>query len=225
MDLMNRGIGWDYSTPGIPDSWFVRRQVPITKAEVRSVTLSKARLKRHSTIYDIGAGTGSISIEAALLAPRGRVFAIEKNPAALELIRENAARFGVGNLKVIEGEAPGVLGDLPSADRVIIGGSGGKLRSILHVAGEKLQDGGRVVISSITLETFCTSLEALPREGLRVVDICCVTVARVTGIDEPGADIAVVPGLGESSGQHAGIRMWRGLNPVYIITAVKGEKR
>ncbi|NPV52721.1 MAG: precorrin-6Y C5,15-methyltransferase (decarboxylating) subunit CbiT [Firmicutes bacterium] len=201
---MHQRIAWHYSTPGIPDDWFIQGGVPMTKAEARTITLSRARLKRDSIIYDIGAGTGSIAVEAALLAPQGQVFAVERNPEAIGLIRQNAIRFGAGNLEIIEGEAPGALSDLSPADRIIIGGSGGHLRDILCVAREKLLDGGRLVINSISLETFCTSLEALPWEGLWIADICCVTVARVAGIEE--------------------VRMWQGLNPVYIITAVKGKE-
>jgi precorrin-6Y C5,15-methyltransferase (decarboxylating) CbiT subunit len=98
---------WDFATPGIPDRFFERNSVPMTKEEVRTVTLSKARIKADSIIYDIGAGTGSITVEAALLAADGRVYSIEKRSDALALVRENITKFGLTNVEVVEGEAPG----------------------------------------------------------------------------------------------------------------------
>lgn len=154
---------WDFATPGIPDKLFSRGSAPMTKEEIRVITLSKARIKEDSTVYDIGAGTGSISIEAALLAKNGRVFAIEKNPERISLIRKNVKKFRVGNMEVVEGEAPEVLKALPKADRIIIGGSGGRIRSILMKCNEKLKSGGRVVINAVKLETLRTSAEVLKK--------------------------------------------------------------
>lgn len=154
---------WDFATPGIPDKLFSRGSAPMTKEEIRVITLSKARIKEDSTVYDIGAGTGSISIEAALLAKNGRVFAIEKNLERISLIRKNVKKFGASNIEIVEGEAPEVLKALPKADRIIVGGSGGRIRSILMKCDKKLKSGGRVVINAVKLETLRTSAEVLKK--------------------------------------------------------------
>lgn len=194
---------WDYTTPGIPDSYFVRGKVPMTKEEVRAVTMAKARLTKESITYDIGAGTGSISIEAALLAPWGRVVAIEKNPAGVELIKENAQHFGLKNLEVKAGEASKILAHLPAAHRIIIGGSGGNLRRILQLSKEKLFPGGRIVLNCIALESLFNSLSILEELGLQEIEVTQVTIARGEKI--------------------AGLRMMKGLNPIYIVAAQKGD--
>lgn len=153
---------WDFKTPGIPDNFFVKG-APITKEEVRVITLSKARIKENSTIYDVGAGTGSISIEAALLARNGKVFSIEKNPERISLIKKNIKKFGVSNIEVVEGEAPEVLRALPRADRIIIGGSGGRIRRILKKCDGKLNDNGVVVINAVKLDTLRDSTSTLQK--------------------------------------------------------------
>lgn len=154
---------WNFATPGIPDKLFSRGSAPMTKEEIRVITLAKARIKQHSTVYDIGAGTGSISVEAALLAKNGKVFAIEKNSDRISLIRKNIKKFRVSNAEVVEGEAPEVLKSLPSADRIIVGGSGGKIRGILMKCDEKLRRGGRVVINAVKSETLRTSIDVLKK--------------------------------------------------------------
>ena len=188
-----------FVTPGIPDRCFYSEGIPLTKEEVRCVTLCKARLAADSVVYDIGAGTGSIAVEAALLAPRGAVYAVEKEPRAVETIWRNAAKFGVtGNLHVVRGEAPGALAGLPTADRVIIGGSGGRLKDILPAAYGKLQPGGRLVVNAVTLETPAAALLLLEQLGASEVEACCLTVARL------------------ARAGHSNIM--KGMNPVFIIT-------
>lgn len=192
---------WEYRTPGIPDGLFARGEAPMTKEEVRAITLSKLRLRGDEIIYDIGAGTGSIAIECALLARDGKVYAIERDGEALGLIEANKDLFGVENLEVVRGEAPEALKSLPQPDRVVIGGSGGRLVEIVEAVGDKLKSGGRIVINSVTLETLHTSVEVLERLGMEV-EVTQVIIAK-----------------GEKVG---GVRLFRALNPVHIIV---GEKK
>lgn len=191
--------GWDYVTPGIPDRAFLRGEVPMTREEVRCLTLCKARLAPGHVVYDVGAGTGSLSVEAARLVRGGRVYAVERNPEAFLLVRQNAARFGLENLYLVEGEAPGALQGLPPADRVVVGGSGGRLREILSFCREKMVPGGRVVVNAVTLETLQVAASELSGEGWRGLEICCFHLARAE--------------------EKQGIHLWKGYNPVYVLTA------
>ena len=108
-------------THGMNDEEFIRGDVPMTKEEVRSISLSKMKIRKSDIIYDIGAGTGSVSVESAIQAEDGQVYAVEINPEAAGLIEENARKFAVSNIKVIEGSAPEILKDLPAPDCVFIG--------------------------------------------------------------------------------------------------------
>ena len=118
-------------THGIPDAAFIRAKVPMTKEEVRSISLSKLQLQADSVVYDVGAGTGSISIEAACMADRGIVYAIEQKEEAVALIRENSRKFGVSNLQVIHGKAPDAFVDLETPTHAFLGGTGGNMRRSL----------------------------------------------------------------------------------------------
>jgi cobalt-precorrin-6B (C15)-methyltransferase len=194
---------WPYVTPGIPDAGFVRGGVPLTKEEVRCLALCKARLKARSVVYDVGAGTGSFAVEAALLAREGMVYAVEKDPGAQSLILENARRFGVAErLVLVAGEAPAALADLPPADRIFIGGSGGRLEEILRAAAGKLKERGRLVVSAVTVETLAAAVKLLPELGFAEVETVLLTVAKV-----------------EKAGR-AGI--WKGANPVWLVAGERG---
>lgn len=195
-------IRWPYKTGGIPDELFVRGAVPMTKAEVRAVTLAKGRLHDDHVIWDIGAGTGSISIEAALTVDKGKVFAVEKEADAVELIRENSALFGAGNLVVCPGEAPAALAGLPQPDRVFIGGSGGNLPEIIAYVYEQLPAGGRLVVNAVVLETLGTAVQALQQHGFCDIDITQVSIARTV---EAGR-----------------VHLFKSQNPVFVIS---GEKK
>ncbi len=151
--------------PGMPDHMFHREKAPMTKEEVRAITLSKSDLRADSIVYDIGAGTGSISVEAGLLARKGRVYAVEKDPLRRDVLENNLSRFGVGNVDVVIGEAPEALEDLPTADRIIIGGSGGRLRDILRKCHEKLAEDGRIIINLIALESLAAAVKELEEMG------------------------------------------------------------
>lgn len=185
---------------GIDDDEFIRGDVPMTKQEVRILTLAKARLDVNSIVADVGAGTGSISIEAARIATGGKVFAIERNPGAVELIRRNVEKFSVDNVEIICAEAPNGLKALPELDVVIIGGSGGRLDKILDILGGKLKIGGRVVINAITLQTAAICLEYFRAHGWHydAIQVQITRLKKVRAYD-----------------------MNQSLNPVWIITAEK----
>ena len=143
---------------GLSDEAFIRGKVPMTKQEIRILTLVKAQIEADDVIYDIGAGTGSLSSEAARLAPAGHVYAIERKKEAVALIEANGAHFNLRNLSIIEAEAPEGLEALPSADVILIGGSGGHLEAILDSAARKLRRGGRLVLNCITVQTLAAAL-------------------------------------------------------------------
>lgn len=137
---------------GLPDDAFVRGKVPMTKREIRCAALSRLALLPDDIVYDIGAGTGSVSVEAALHVPGGRVYAVERKAEALDLIALNRRRFACSNLIPVCGEAPDALAGLPAPDAVFIGGSGGRLEDILEIIFEK-NPGARVAVTSVTAET------------------------------------------------------------------------
>lgn len=182
---------------GIPDEEFVGG-APMTKQEVRAVTLSKARIGSSDIVYDIGSGCGSIAVEAALLAANGRVYAIEKEKARAAIIRKNLVKFGLKNVEVVEGEAPAVLSDLPSADRIIIGGTGGKMNGVVQKAASQLRRGGLMVINCVAIESLGEAISSLQELGLRF-NVAQVSISR-----------------GE---QVNGRRIMRALNPVYVLDA------
>ena len=148
---------------GISDTAFVRGEaIPMTKSEVRALSLAKLALRPGDTCWDIGAGTGSVTVEMALAAWRGRVYAVERQSAAIDLINENSRRFHLGNVIPIAGEAPDVLAELPPPDAVFIGGSGGRIQEILPLVLTK-NAGARIVVTAITLETAAAVLALLPQ--------------------------------------------------------------
>ncbi|MDR3589142.1 MAG: precorrin-6Y C5,15-methyltransferase (decarboxylating) subunit CbiT [Negativicutes bacterium] len=187
---------------GIADELFIRGDIPMTKQEVRILALAKARIGPRDSVIDIGAGTGSLTVEAALLARQGRVFAVEREQAGIGLIRTNAARFEAGNITVIEGSAPEALTGLPAADVIFIGGSGGQLASILETSDQLLKAGGRLVIMAVTPETLHEALTGLESRGGYAVEASGLQVTR----------------LRQAGTKH----LFQALNPVYIIAATKG---
>lgn len=193
---------WGFVTGGIDDKLFIRGEVPMTKAEVRCLSIAKLRLQREDTVYDIGAGTGSVAVEMAMAASMGSVWAIERNAEALELIARNREAFGAWNIAIAEGEAPEALEGLPAPDAVFIGGSGGRLEPILIALLTK-NPRIRVVINAITVETLADSVRMLEGLGFTDVDITQLAVSRTR---KAGA-----------------IHMLTALNPVFIISGQGGE--
>lgn len=141
-------------THGIADGEFIRDKVPMTKEEVREVSICKLKLFQGAVVYDIGSGTGSISVEIAGLSPDIQVYAIEQKKEAVSLIQQNMEKFELENVKVIEAKAPGGLQNLPKATHAFIGGSGGNLKEILQALYE-INPNMRVVINAISMETIC----------------------------------------------------------------------
>ncbi len=192
---------WDHITPGIPDDLFIRGDVPMTKAEIRALTLSRLRLKPNQHLVDVGAGTGSIAVECALLLNEGRVTALEKDHKAVMLIGENARAFGVNNLDIICGRAPDALAGLAPADRVVIGGTGGAMEDILKTCRELLVPGGILVVNCILLESLSGCLETLRALDYSRVEVISAAISRGHLL--------------------AGQTMLKPLNPVFILSAEK----
>jgi cobalt-precorrin-6B (C15)-methyltransferase len=171
---------WKYSTPGIPDEFFERaEEVPITKEEVRAVQISKGRLSPGQIIYDIGCGSGSISIEAALQTQQsGKVFAIDFDPNAIELTKKNLVKFQISNVTVILGNAKEKISELPMADTIFIGGTGGDTADIIKLCESKLKLGGRIVIGTILIETLFAVLGLVEKLKFSSIDITQITVSK-----------------------------------------------
>ena len=187
---------------GIADEEFIRQDVPMTKQEIRILSLVKAQIAPDAVVYDIGAGTGSISIEAARMAPQGQVYAIERSSEGIGLIRANAANFAVKNVTVIQAEAPEGLADLPEADAILIGGSGGNLQEILTEVTPKLKASGRLVLNCITVQTLMQCIEFM-REHSDTYIYEAIQV-QVTRLQQVGT-----------------YDMAKANNPIYIVTCWK----
>lgn len=171
---------WTYKTPGIPDSEFERTdEVPITKEEVRTIQISKARLNPGNIVYDIGCGSGSISIEAAIqIENSGKVYAIDFDPKAVELTKKNLEKFGVENVSVILGNAKEKISSLPMVDAIFIGGTGGDTQEIVKLCKDKLKDGGRIVIGVILIETLYSVIKVLEEIKFSNIDITQITIGK-----------------------------------------------
>ena len=171
---------WKYKTPGIPDAEFERLdEVPITKEEVRVVQISKARLKPEYVVYDIGCGSGSISVEAALqVESTGKIYAIDFDPKAIELTKKNLEKFGISNVTTILGNAKERISNLPEADAIFIGGTGGDTKEILELSSDKIKSGGRIVIGTILIETLFSVLESIEELNFSSVDITQITISK-----------------------------------------------
>ena len=191
----------EYVTHGIPDTEFLREKVPMTKEEVRTVSLSKLHLEEDSVCYDVGAGTGSVSIEMASRAWNGKVYAIEKKALAVELLKKNREKFAAENLEIIEGTAPEALENLEPPTHAFIGGSSGKMETILRLLLEK-NPSVRIVINCIALETVSETLQCLKTLPVKEEEILQISVSK-----------------GKSVGNY---HMMMGENPIYIISCTGG---
>jgi precorrin-6Y C5,15-methyltransferase (decarboxylating) len=149
--------------PGAPDSWYDHPGGLITKSEIRAISLSKLRLAPDHTLWDLGAGSGSISIEASLFTKKGKIFAVEKNPDRIENIKNNRKRFKVRNLKIVQAVLPDGLSRLTRPDRIFIGGGGKDLKSIVTAAAKCLKPDGRIVINTVLIPNLQAVVEALSR--------------------------------------------------------------
>lgn len=182
---------------GINDNDFLRGEVPITKSEVRCIALSKLQLKEEDIVYDIGAGTGSVSIEAALTSFNGEVFAIEKNPLAVDLLKKNREKFKAYNMEIIEGEASTLISSLPKPDKVFIGGSGKKLSSIIEMCLLK-NPNVKIVITAITLETLSAAIECFKKFNIKNTEVVQTFISKAKKVGP--------------------YNMMMGQNPIFILT-------
>ncbi|MBO4365091.1 MAG: precorrin-6y C5,15-methyltransferase (decarboxylating) subunit CbiE [Eggerthellaceae bacterium] len=186
-----------YAAPSLRDGDFERGRAPMTKEEVRALVIAKLRIAPNHTMWDVGAGTGSVSIEAALAASSGTVYAIERNDDALELMQRNKETYGVANMQVVSGLAPDALEGLPAPDRVFIGGSSGNLDAIV-MAALRANPRVRICITAVTLETLGDVMTCIRKHEFDDVDIVQVSVARADAVGS--------------------YHLMRAENPVYIVT-------
>ena len=184
--------------PHLRDDAFVRGEVPMTKEEVRELAVCKLRVRPDDTVWDVGAGTGSVSVELARAACEGQVFAIERAERACELIEANRQAHGLTNLHIVTGEAPDALAGLPAPDCVFVGGSSGSLSEIV-AAALAVNPLARVCIAAVTLETVSDALTCVRSLPLSDVDIVQLSVAKAR----------------EMGHYH----LMQAANPVYLVTA------
>ena len=187
-------------TPGIPDEAFIRGGVPMTKETVRAAILGHLQARPADTVWDVGAGTGSVSVELAMKAKAGRVYAIERDEEGYDLIRRNREKFGVWNLRPVDGPAPEALEDLPAPDKVFIGGSGGHLSEIIAISLEK-NPAARICVSAIVLETMQEAVQVMMTAGMEV------RIAQVA--------VSTARKIGKGAG---GKHMLMAGNPIFIVT-------
>lgn len=186
---------------GLKEDEILHSKGLITKDEVRAVSIHKLRLQEKGVFWDVGAGSGSVSIEVAKLSPRLYIYAIEKNESEINNIKQNKDNFMINNLIIVEGEAPECLMELPVPERVFIGGSGGKIEEITDILKQKMRS-GIVVINATTIETLSQSIENLENAGFQV-EVAQISVSRTKSL--------------------AGKKHFSALNPIFIITGVMNE--
>ena len=190
---------------GIPDAEFHQRKPKdglITKQEIRAVSLSKLHLTDESLLWDIGAGSGAVSIEASSIIHKGRIYTIEKNAADIAIIKKNIKKFNASNIEIIQALAPEGLRKLPAPTAVFIGGSGGKMKEIIITVSKRLKPGGRIVINTVALENLNIAFNTLKNIGFSV-EVTLVNIARSTAVAE--------------------LTRLEALNPVFVITGAKKE--
>ena len=197
--ILNEKGGSQKSGFGISDSLFIHSGGMITKEELRVIALAKLNVTRHSVVWDIGACSGSVAIEAARLTC-GNVYAIEKEAARVKDIEENARRFKTENLVIIKGEAPAALKGLPAPDAVFVGGGGEGVEGILSLVSRRLKKGGCVVINAVTMETSSKAFEFISKKGWEK-ELLLVSISR--------------------SKKVAGLTMLSAHNPLFIIAGRK----
>lgn len=169
---------WEFSTPGIPDELFERNDmVPITKEDVRSLVISKLRLKRGASAIDIGCGSGSITVELCIQTGSEKIYAIDFDENAVNLTNRNLNKFGLKS-NVIMSKAENVLASLPKVDAVVVGGTWGNTEQIIEMAIERLDSGGRIVVDTILIETMYKALNTFSRSELHEIDITQVIIAK-----------------------------------------------
>lgn len=195
---------WPYVTPGIPDELFERLPgIPLSKREIRLLLIAQLRLKPDSILWDIGAGTGTIPVEAGLLCPKGKIIAIERDEDVADLIRHNCDRFGVKNVKVVEGIAPACLHEIKELPRRVCIEGGRPIQDILQVAWNYLPPHGRLVATATNLENLYAISQTFAQLQVRNIEIVQSAVNRLE-----------TRGLSQT---------FAALNPVFILSGEKLE--
>lgn len=184
----------------IYDDEFIRGDVPMTKQEIRAVVIAKLQLKENSILIDVGAGTGTIGIEASTYLACGEVYGIEKDENGIFTIQENLRKFGVKNYTLISGKAPELLPNI-QYDRMFIGGSTGEMAGIIEHFLKYSKENGRLVINTITLESLNEAMEILKKYPFKNIEVVNMQISR-----------------GKKIGRYT---MMYGENPIYIITVEK----
>ena len=185
-------------TAGLPDEAFSRAEsVPMTKSEIRAVCLSKLALREDSVVWDVGAGTGSVTVEAAMAARRGRVYAVERKDAAFDILRENLRKFHTDNVTPVSGTAPDACADLPAPTHAFLGGTTGHMKEIIALLLEK-NPRVRIVATAVTLESVAELTECVKAFPFRETEAVSLTAAR--------------------SRKAGAYHLMTGQNPVYIFT-------
>lgn len=190
----------DLFAPGLTDEEYERGDVPMTKREVRAVTLAYARVWQRSRVLDIGAGTGGLTVEFARACPAGVVVAVERDETALELLAANAENLAPGNVEIVPGEAPEVLASLDGPfDCVLVGGHGGRLAAVLSALPPLMAPRGRLVMNFIGLGAATAAWKVLSESPWSEPELAQVSIARAEPI---GTDLRFAP-----------------LNPVFVVAA------
>lgn len=188
---------------GTPEEWFVHEAGLITKSEVRVVALSKLSLERDHIVWDLGAGCGSVAIEASRVVERGRIVAVEQKPERVAHIQENIRRFGVKNVTVVQATLPTGLDRLPRPHRIFIGGGGKTLSTIIDQAASFLLEDGLLVVNCVLLENMLEAVKTMEKNGF-CVDLVQIQVSRSRKVAEG--------------------RMLKSENPVFVITGKKEKE-
>jgi precorrin-6Y C5,15-methyltransferase (decarboxylating) CbiT subunit len=195
---------WPYATPGIPDHLFEQLPgIPISKREVRLLIVGALRLKPDAQLWDLGAGTGTIVVEAALLCPQGKVVAVERDPEVANLIRLNCDRFQLANVEVVEGVAPDCLDTLPPRPDCVMIEGGKSMRAVVEAAWQHLPTGGRLVVTTGTLETLYSISETFAQLCVRNVEIVQPAINRL-----------------ESRGHQ---QVFKAIDPIFLLSGEKFE--
>lgn len=185
----------------IKDEEFIRAKVPMTKEEIRAISIAKMEVSENDVCLDIGGGTGSVSIEMTKFAKNGHVYTIEHNDEAVDLIKQNMEKFDVKNMTLIAGEAPQDLPQGITFDRIFIGGSGGNLAEIIQYSYDNLREGGTIALNFIVLENAFEAIECIKKSEFKTLDISQVIVAKNRRVKD--------------------FNMMMAENPIFVISAKK----
>ncbi len=188
---------------GISDEEFIRGSLPMTKSEVRAMVMSRLSLAEDEIVYDIGSGTGSVSVEMALALPNGRVYAIEQKAEGGSLLAQNADKFAVENITFIQGRAPEAFAGLPAPDAVFIGGSSGSLQEMLEELLCK-NPAVRVVLTALTIETVAEATDLMEKYEMEP-EIISLSVSRSKKVGSRHLMLAQNP-IYIISGRHINIK-------------------